>query len=152
LPSAALLSAQEDDAALVAAREEVVEDLVLARVAAALPIGAQHGKHANIVATADEVLRDDLALRGVQEDAGARRAALAGCARLGIADVPDDVVVDLVGRETHLHVYGSADGEHIGEHIGGDAAIGIADIQPQRIGVDECGGPTLRRKSKLCAR
>ena len=58
--------------------------------------GADDGEDAGVVAAADEVLGDDEMVAGVDEDAGTGASSLAGRAGLGVADVPDDVVVDLV--------------------------------------------------------
>ena len=74
-------------------------------------------------------------IAGVDENARSRTSSLAGRARLGVADVPDDIIVDLVLFEVHLHMNGGADGEDVGENIAGDAAVDVAAIEPERVGM-----------------
>ena len=77
----------------------------------------------------------DQTIAGIDEHARSRASSLAGRARLGVANVPNDIVVDLVQFEVHFHVYGGADGEDVGEHVAGDAAVGVAAVEPDRVGV-----------------
>ena len=102
---------------------------------AAGTIRAGDGKNAGVVAAADQILGDDQTIAGVDEDARSRASSLAGRARLGVANVPNDIVVDLVLLEIHLHVYGGADGEDVGEHVAGDAAVDVAAVEPDPVGV-----------------
>ena len=39
------------------------------------------------------------------------------------------------GVAVHLHVNGGADGEDVGEHIAGDAAVGVAAVEPDGVGM-----------------
>src|SRR5690606_2822207 len=124
-----------DTAACPASGEDVIVALVAVPVAAAFAIGPQHREHADVVAATDEVLRDDLILRGVQEDAGTGGAALPWRAGFRVAHVPDDIVVDLVRLEAHLHVNRGAHGQHVRQYVAGDAAVRVAEVEPQCIGV-----------------
>src|SRR5207248_827512 len=72
---------------------------------------------------------------GIVEDAGPRASSLAGRSRLGVAHVPDDVVVNGVLGRVHLHVNGGADRQDVGENILGDTAVGVADVPPSGISV-----------------
>src|SRR5204862_6295682 len=78
---------------------------------------------------------DDQLVGGIVEDPRSRAASLAGGAGLGVAHVPDDVVVNLVGVGGHLHVDARADRHDVGEHVARHAAVGVADVEPDRVGV-----------------
>src|SRR5581483_4175025 len=82
-----------------------------------------------------KILRHDLVFGRVKENPGTAGAALTSRAGLRIADVPNDVVIDLICLAVHLHVDGSTDSEHIGEDIGGNAAVPVVAIQPERVGM-----------------
>ena len=113
----------EHDGGLAVAVENVVVEFIFAGgspAGADDAILAERGKNAGVFAAADEVLRDDQVVGGMDEDAGTRATALAGRAGLGVADVPNEVVVNLVLLLGGLDVNGGADGEHIGKDIAGD--------------------------------
>ena len=85
------------------------ETLLSVAGAASAAIGPRDGEDAGVVAAADQVLRDDELVGGIVEDARSRASSLPRRAWLGVADIPDDIVVDLVLLRIHLHVDGGAD-------------------------------------------
>src|SRR5205814_9096788 len=88
-----------------------------------------------IIAAANQILRDDEIVGGIVEDARPRATALPRRTGLGIADIPDDIVVERVLPQVHLHVNGGADRQDVGEDVPGDAAIDVVDVPPGGIGM-----------------
>ncbi len=95
---------------------------------------------------ADEVLRDDEVVGGVDENPGAGAASLTGRAGFGVADVPDEVVVNLVLLLGGFDVDGRADGEDVREDIAGDAAIDVAAVEPEAIGVPDMANDIIAKQ------
>ena len=127
------------------------EMLFSAAVPLPCTIGAGNGKNARVVAAADEILGNDQMIGGVDEDARSRTSSLAGRAWLGVADIPNDIIVDLVLFEIHFHVNGGADGEDVGENIAGDAAVDVATIEPERVGMADMPDHIAAEK-QVCAK
>jgi hypothetical protein len=122
------LFVQENNSALVATGEYVVVDLVFATVPAAVTIFAQDRKHSDVVAPSNKILGDDLPFGSVQKNSGTGGAALAQCAGLGVADIPDDIVVDLILGAVHFHVDAGADSYDVRKDISSYSAIGVPAV------------------------
>jgi hypothetical protein len=67
-------------------------------------------------------------LGSVQKNSGTRGAALARCAGLGVADIPDDIVIDLILGAIHFHVDAGADSHDVRKDISSDSAIDVSTV------------------------
>src|SRR6185503_15377115 len=130
-----IFGVEEHNARLAAFSEDIVIDLVIDRGSATGAIRTGNCPNSRVIAAANQILRDHQLVAGIDKDARTRASALAGSAGLRIAHVPDNVVVDLVLLGVHLHMNSGGNAEDIGEYVARDAAIGIATVEPDRVGV-----------------
>src|SRR5579872_4842875 len=74
-------------------------------------------------------------IAGVDEYARSRAPSLAGCSRLCVTNVPDDVVIDLVLLPVHLHVHRRTYRQDVGKYTWREPAVCVAAVEPDRIPV-----------------